>query len=249
MYHDYGWVPQLPDQRDLLLPLALPDVEIPSSVDLRNHMPPIGNQGQLGSCTAWASTAAYRYELDRLGLPDFEPSELAHYYWTRSLEGTTRSDAGASIRDAVKTLAKVGVVEQSAWPYDVAMFSKAPPASVKRSAKRHIALQYQAVMQSFTALQSALAAGLPVVVGISVYASFETPQVERTGDVPMPLHREQLLGGHAVVVVGYDNATAKWLVRNSWGPSWGMAGYFHLPYAYLTNPGLSSDFWTVSKVD
>jgi C1A family cysteine protease len=91
-------------------------------------------------------------------------------------------------------------------------------------------------------------AGLPAVIGISVYESFERQAVATTGTVPMPSKRERLLGGHAVCLVGYNDSKRRWLCRNSWGAGWGQAGYFTLPYAYLLSTGLSSDFWTLRSV-
>ncbi len=87
-----------------------------------------------------------------------------------------------------------------------------------------------------------------MVFGFSVYESFESDSVASTGVVPMPSPNEQLLGGHAVVLVGYDDTKKVWIVRNSWGTNWGQAGYFTMPYAYLTNSNLASDFWTISTV-
>jgi C1A family cysteine protease len=247
--HAFGWHPSVPDIRDYPMALAAAPASLPAKVDLRPQMPPIGDQGQLGSCTAWASTAAYRYELDKQKLADFEPSELAQYYWTRALEGTTASDAGASIRDSVKALAKTGAAAEKLWPYDISKFNQAPPNSVKQAASHHLALQYQSVPQNLTAVKSALAAGFPVLIGISVYASFESDPVARTGVVPMPTPREQLLGGHALLLVGYDDATQRFTTRNSWGTGFGDHGYVYLPYAYVTSPQLASDFWIIKRVD
>jgi C1A family cysteine protease len=247
--HAFGWHPSVPDIRDYPMALAAAPASLPAKVDLRPQMPPIGDQGQLGSCTAWASTAAYRYELDKQKLADFEPSELAQYYWTRALEGTTASDAGASIRDSVKALAKTGAAAEKLWPYDISKFNQAPPNSVKRAASHHLALQYQSVPQNLNAVKSALAAGFPVLIGISVYASFESDPVARTGVVPMPTPREQLLGGHALLLVGYDDATQRFTTRNSWGTGFGDHGYVYLPYAYVTSPQLASDFWIIKQVD
>jgi len=247
--HSFGWHPSVPDIRDYPMALTAAPASLPAKVDLRPQMPPIGDQGQLGSCTAWASTAAFRYELDRQKLADFEPSELAQYYWTRALEGTTASDAGATIRDAVKTLAKSGAAHENLWPYNIAKFAQTPPATAKQDAKHHLALQYQSVPQNLTSLKSALAAGYPVVIGIAVYASFESSTVEHTGVVPMPSPTEAMLGGHALLLVGYDDATQRFTTRNSWGTGFGDHGYVYLPYAYVTSPQLASDFWIVKKVD
>jgi C1A family cysteine protease len=245
--HALGRLADLADIRDHPLMIAAP-ASLPSSADLRPQMPPVGDQGQIGSCTAWASTAAFRYELARQKLADFEPSELAQYYWTRSLEGTTKSDAGATIRDAVKTLATVGACPENLWPYDTAKFAKAPPAAAKKAAKKNLVVEYQAVPQTADAIRGALAAGYAVVIGISVYASFESDAVAHTGMVPMPGKHEQMLGGHALCLAGYDDATARFTTRNSWGTSFGDKGYVYLPYDYVLSPKLGSDYWVVKVV-
>ena len=97
-------------------------------------------------------------------------------------------------------------------------------------------------------MKGCLAQGYPFVLGFSVYESFESPQVVRTGIAQMPAAGEQLLGGHAVLAVGYDDSAQRFVVRNSWGAGWGMKGYFTLPYAYLLDGNLSDDFWTVRQV-
>jgi len=247
--HAFGWHPSVPDIRDYPMALAAAPASLPTNIDLRPQMPPIGDQGQLGSCTAWASLGAYRYELDKQNLTDFDPSELAEYYWTRALEGTTASDAGGTIRDAVKVLAKTGAAPEKLWPYDVAKFSKAPPSNARQSAKHHLALQYQSVPQNLNSIKSALASAYPVVFGISVYASFESSTVAHTGVVPMPSPSEDFLGGHALLLVGYDDGVQRFTVRNSWGTDFGDHGYVYLPYAYVTSPQLASDFWIIKKVD
>ena len=90
-----------------------------------------------------------------------------------------------------------------------------------------------------------LADGFPFVFGFTVYESFETLKVAQTGIVPMPKKSERTLGGHAVMAIGYDQKQKHFIVRNSWGPQWGQAGYFTMPYAYLET--LASDFWTIRQ--
>jgi C1A family cysteine protease len=97
-------------------------------------------------------------------------------------------------------------------------------------------------------MKNVLAGNLPFVIGFTVYASFESSSVAATGIVPMPRPREQILGGHAVLVCGYEDSKQLFIVRNSWGTRWGVNGYFYIPYAYFTNPSLVSDLWTISKV-
>ena len=97
-------------------------------------------------------------------------------------------------------------------------------------------------------MKACLASGYPFVFGFTVYESFESPQVAKTGVAALPGPSEAVVGGHAVLAVGYDDAQHSFLVRNSWGDGWGMKGYFTMPYAYLTQSDLSSDFWTIRLV-
>jgi C1A family cysteine protease len=94
-------------------------------------------------------------------------------------------------------------------------------------------------------MRSCLAEGFPFVFGFTVYASFESAKVANTGVVPMPVLAEKVLGGHAVLAVGYNDKQKRFLVRNSWGTGWGMSGYFTIPYAYLTDSNLADDMWTI----
>lgn len=246
----YGWIPDLPDQRDHLY-AAPPSVlaTLPPSVDLRDQCPKeIYDQGQLGSCTANAIAAAFEFDLRKQGLTDFMPSRLFIYYNERVMEHTVESDSGAMIRDGIKSLSKQGVCAETAWPYDIARFADRPPQGCYQEALGNRATSYQRIVQTLSQLKGCLAHGYPFVFGFQVYESFETDEVARTGEVPLPQASEQALGGHAVLAVGYDDATGRFLVRNSWGPGWGQGGYFTMPYAYLTERNLSSDFWAVLQV-
>lgn len=246
MPHSYGWKPDTPDARDLEWhPPALLGT-LPTSVDLRSAMPIIYDQGELGSCTANAIAALMQYTRRQDALADFVPSRLFIYYGERAIEGTVNEDSGAMIRDGLKVVAKQGAPPETDWPYDIAKFRDQPPANAYTDALKDRALSYRRVRRDL--LKTALASGFPVVVGITVYESFESDAVAQSGAVPMPKKGEQILGGHAVLVVGYDDAKGTWLLRNSWGPRWGQQGYFTLPYAYLLKTHLSSDFWTVQRV-
>jgi C1A family cysteine protease len=123
-----------------------------------------------------------------------------------------------------------------------------PPAGCYQEAVNNRVLSYQRVPQTLTSLKACLAHGYPIVFGFQVYETFESQQVAATGVVPLPGTGEQLLGGHAVLAVGYDDTATRFLVRNSWGPGWGQGGYFTMPYLYLTERDLSNDFWAVLQV-
>jgi C1A family cysteine protease len=248
--HSYGWVPDVPDQRDYLF-AAPPSVlgALPASVDLTAQCPPVYDQGQLGSCTANAIGAALEFDADKQGIAGYTtPSRLFIYYNERVMEGTVASDSGAQIRDGIKSVGKQGACPEAEWPYDISKFTDQPSQQCYTDALNHRAVAYQRVARTLQQMQGCLAAGYPFVFGFTVYESFESKEVAQTGVAPMPAPNEQVLGGHAVVAVGYDNSDQRFRVRNSWGTGWGQSGYFTMPYQYLLSSGLSSDFWTVRTV-
>lgn len=245
----YGWTPDLPDQRDFLYAAPVERLAaLPPSVDLTSNCPPVYDQGQLGSCTANAIAGAFEFDQMKQGLQAFVPSRLFIYYNERVIEGTVNSDSGAQIRDGMKSVATQGVCPEDEWPYDITKFADQPPANCVQDALQNKALLYQRVARNLPQMKGCLADGYPFVFGFTVYESFESQQVAQTGHAPMPQSGEQVVGGHAVVAVGYDDSNQWFVVRNSWGTGWGMQGYFTLPYAYLTSRGLASDFWTIRSV-
>jgi len=245
----YGWRPDLPDHRDYLYASAWTGA-LPESVDLRKTCPPIYNQTSLGSCTANASGGSAHYEMLQNGLPAYCPSRLFIYYNTRKIEGTVGEDSGATIRGTIKSLATYGFCDEKLWPYDIRKFTKAPPANAYAAASQNklAAVQYMRVAQTERGLKECLAAGNTVVFGFTIYDGFESAEVAKTGIADLPKPGEKALGGHAVTLVGYENAQKRFLVRNSWGTGWGMQGYFVIPFSYLTNPRLAADFWCIKTI-
>lgn len=242
----YGWRRQLPDHRDHLY--TVDATSLPSSVDLRPGCPPVVDQGQLGSCTANAIAGALGFDMLAQN-ETFDPrSRLFIYYCERAMEGTVKQDAGAVIRDGIKAVNTYGAPPETLWPYNIARFARKPSRKAYTAARAFTSVKYSAPAQNLDALRAALAAGRPIVFGFTVYESFESQAVASTGQVPMPSPSERVLGGHAVLAVGYDDARGCFLVRNSWGTGWGLAGHCWMPYGYLTNPNLASDFWVIESV-
>lgn len=243
----YGWIPDLPDNRDYSFSAPAEVLaKLPPSADLRSQCPPVYDQGQLGSCTANAIAAAVEFDLmKQKQKPIFMPSRLFIYYNERVMEGTVASDSGAQIRDGIKCVATQGDCPEKLWPYNIGKFENKPSQSCYQNAKKYRAVNYQRVGQDSNQLKGCLALGYPFVFGFTVYDSFESEQVAKSGNAPMPAKGEKALGGHAVMAVGYDDSKQWFLVRNSWGTNWGLQVYFTLPYDYLLNDNLSSDFWTI----
>ncbi|MEB3103665.1 C1 family peptidase [Ferviditalea candida] len=209
-------------------------------------MPPVVDQGELGSCTANAIVRGLReYLLLQSGRPFERLSRLYLYWHERQVEGTVGQDAGASLRDGMKLLQKLGVCRSKLWPY-TEDFRKKPDDAAEADAIHFRISEYHRVA-GLNHLKAALAQGWPVVFGMLIYESFEGPGPVATGVIDVPdVAREQLLGGHALCAAGYDDAQQMVIVRNSWGTDWGKDGYCFIPYAIFQNPALLMDMWTGS---
>jgi C1A family cysteine protease len=243
----YGWAPDLPDQRDFLYSAPQPVLaKLPPKKDLRSGCPPVYDQGQIGSCTANAIAGAIQFEQKKQGVTVFAPSRLFIYYNERDMEGTVNSDAGAQIRDGVKSVAELGVCPEPEWPYDINKFADKAPPKCYADAKKCQAVGYQRLdSTNLNQLKGCIASGFPFVFGFTVYDAFESADVAKTGVLNMPGPKEKVQGGHAVLAVGYDDSSQRFTARNSWGKDWGIKGYFTIPYTYLTSKDLADDFWTI----
>jgi C1A family cysteine protease len=215
-------------------------------------MPPIYDQGQLGSCTANSAAAIYDYERSLQGLKFLTPSRLFIYFWTRFIEGTVDTDSGGQIRDAIKAMRLYGVVAERRWPYVISRFTKHPSNTLVLAAKHDVVVKQYAVTQTEAGLKSALNAvpPRPINFGFTCYPDLESAETAKTGILPLPSPGQQSIGGHAVDVIGYKqiNGQDYYEIRNSWGKKWGDHGHFWMPAAYILNPSLASDFWVVQAV-
>jgi len=242
-----GWIPDLPDHRDFTYVVPRTD-KLPSMVDLIPGCPAPYDQTTLRSSTAQALAAALEYDRIRRGLRSWTPSRLMLYYLGRVREGTTRVDLGMQIRTGLKVAIKDGICQEDLWGYDPTKFARKPPARCFGDVRRHYAVAYRRVPRSLHTLKVCLADGFPIICGLTVYESFASGRVARLGTVGVPGDGERCLGGHTVLVVGYDDDSRRFVIRNSWGARWGRRGYGVIPYDYLVNPDLSDDFWMIETV-
>lgn len=246
----YGWKKDKSDSRDMIHDFIIPHYhDNIKECDLRSKCPEIYDQLNLGSCTANAIAAAYEFdEMKQYEQHIFTPSRLFIYYNERSMEGTINEDSGAQIRDGIKSISVTGVCPEQMWPYDVSKFKEKPPEDCYQEAGWHQAVRYKKVKQNLKQMRQCLVEGLPFVFGFTVFESFESKEVAETGIMPLPKKGETILGGHAVMAVGFNNEKKSCLIRNSWGTSFGLNGYFWMPYEFILNPDYCSDFWTIERV-
>lgn len=213
------------------------------TVDLRSKMRLVYNQFNLGSCSAQAICAAVKHED-----PTLDGSRLFVYYNSRKYIKTTQQDSGAYLSDGIKSLQQFGVCDERFWPHIISRFKLEPSPRAYQEAKKHIATVVYHVPGTMTAMKTVLNAGFPIVLGVLVYGSFMSREAARTGNIPMPSKGETMLGGHALLCVGYDDSRNVWIMQNSWGLLWGDKGFCYLPYAYLTTAGMTSDMWSIHVV-
>jgi C1A family cysteine protease len=247
---NFGWIKDPVDKRDFKYKGITKTVTLPEKVDLRPGCPEVWDQGSCGACTAFGIAAAHQFgqiKQSTDGDTIINPSKLFIYYNERVMEGTINEDAGAIIRDGLKTVANEGVCPESEWPYIISKFSKKPPQSCYDHALNHQILSYHAIDCDIIQMKQCLAEGYPFVFGAILYSNFQSDVVTKTGIVSMPLGNQ--IGGHCMMVVGYCDINKWFIVRNSWSSKWGDNGYCYIPYKYITNPRLCSDFWTIRMVE
>ena len=248
----YGWIPDIPDQRDIWTSFPPPTkapINTPATVDLRKtgYLPEIWDQGPLGSSVAHATLAAWAFDLNKADLlQGFVPSRQFMYYNQRVIMNTVGFDSGASIRDAIKILNRIGVCSEEFYPYDPSSFTDRPIDDAWENATKHQqVIQYRRIRLLLEDILKSLSIKHPVIFGFTVYESFEHPDVARTGIMPVPKLGEKIVGAHCVLIVGYDSQRKFLLCRNSWGTGWGQGGYFWMPFAFI-NSRNCQDFWILS---
>jgi C1A family cysteine protease len=241
----YHWVPDKLDKRDH--PYLLTGASQSSVVDLRPYCSSIENQGNLGSCTGQAIAGAIEL-LHKRASRTLDVSRLFIYYYERQYIGTVNYDSGAYIRDGIKVCYTYGAPVESLWPYNINKFRTVPPSTAIKDAAKRKVTSYQRV-SDFNGVIDAVASGHPVVVGFTVYSSFESNSVAKTGVMPYPnTSKERVLGGHAVLIVGYNKNRNVFIVRNSWGTGWGEGGYFYMPLQVIQNTNMSGDFLIIKSL-
>jgi C1A family cysteine protease len=245
----HGWVPALPDARHFAFaPKAAIAKALPESVDLRASLPPVWNQGSIGSCVAHGVAIAHIAAQKKVNAKGIMPSRLALYFQGRAVRGWQNQDSGMFITDAMKVTAKYGVADEKLYPYLTTKFKLKPPASVYADALLHQTLEYQKIDSTKpNVIMAALAEGLPVVFGSTLYGNYD--KLNASNLMPEPDLSTSIIGGHCMALVGYNAAKKQFLVRNSWGKEWGDNGHHWMSFNYICNLSLTDDVWVLRSVE
>ena len=241
----YHWVKDKIDTRDH--PYRLTGATQSNIVDLRQYCSSIEDQGKLGSCTGNAIAGAIEL-LHKRQSRTLDISRLFIYYYERKFIGTVNYDSGAYIRDGIKACYTYGAPTENLWPYNISKFKMQPHKTAIVDALKRKVTSYQRAVD-FNQVMDSITSGYPVTIGFNVYSSFDSPAVAKTGIMPYPnVNKERLLGGHAVLIVGYNKTNNTFIVRNSWGTRWGDKGYFYMPFQVIQNINMSRDFWVIKSI-
>lgn len=245
-----GWIRDRPDPRDFKLHVPLHVMAtLPPSADLQPQCTPVCDQDGAGACTGAMLKGCLEFLEKKQADLNAQPLSMLFSYWcARDLEHSTGWDAGASIRDVVKGAARWGYTEEAKWPFFTSSVTSRPGTAAYNDARKSRIQRYERVFQTADQLKAVLASGLPICFGFSCLTSMFTHVVEQSGIISMPQPGDRVEGGHAVLLVAYDDSIRLFKFKNSWSPGWGRQGYGSMHYDYLLNPDLASDFWVVRLV-
>lgn len=248
---------------DKMLPATSGTFTLPASVDNRKFCSPVRDQGNLGSCTAFMATAMYEYMCKRGHRKYIPLSPLFTYKttrWLMKLEG----DTGAYIRSAIGSLVTFGTPPEEYYPYRIDRFDRVPDTLNTGFAQSFQALKYFRLDKGIPSnqllverMKEYIAKGFCLGIGFTVFESIDNEFTDDGGGfIPYPKPSEDVLGGHAVMLCGYEQFQGEdcFIFKNSWGTEWGDFGYGRIPCRYFIreegmDAPLADDIWAITKYE
>jgi C1A family cysteine protease len=223
---------------------TLKAVKAPPAVFKISSLPAIPDQGTLGTCVA----NSFSFTISKQTNENLKISRLMLYALSRCIDDTPLSqDDGTTIRSTCQAIKQYGACKETVFPYITNKAFSLPPLETFNNSKRFKSFTYLFIKQDLLSIKSALQTyNSPIVFGFMVYQSFMNA---RNGLIPMPdVNKEKLLGGHCITIVGYNDTTQMFTCSNNWSTKWGINGYCLMPYAFILNANLASDFCVTTYV-
>jgi C1A family cysteine protease len=217
--------------------------DLPRKVDMRRNMPPVYDQGRLGSCALNAIAGAVQFHETRIGLPMLMPSRLQMYYMFRESKGLVDIDTGCSFDDVIALVQENGFCTEKEWPYNISNFAVHPNEACEKVSHDHTITHFERICTNLMEMKKELSQGTPVLFGIQTFDNWRG----LNATVPLPTSSSQSVGGHGILAVGYDDDLKHVIFRNSWGEAWGDNGYGYVPFDYFKDE-LAWDFVVIRSV-
>lgn len=232
------------DLRDIPMALVLPPVPLPKAIDYTGNMSPVRDQGNEGTCVAFASVVGvkeYQDSKEYRKLIELSPRFL--YNLCKKFDGSP-DETGTYPRVAMKVLLNYGVCPENYWPYKPHQ-TDVPRKNSEIYAKKYRIKAY-ARLNGVAEMKRSLLVNGPFLAGVEVFESWFTKKVQNTGLIPVPKINEKQEGGHAICVVGFDDSRQLFKFKNSWGGRWANKGYGYLSYDYIKRHCL--DAWSATDL-
>lgn len=228
-----------------------------TSLDMRSYFSSIKDQGEIGSCLAFALTSVFEYVMYSANrTKEVNLSEQFLYYNARMLGsegGEVHGVNGSFLKPAIESLIQYGIASEDEWPYVKERADEKPSDKAYEDAKKRMLKKAQNVPRNVNAIKSALEDGYPVVGSFTLCPSFANID---HGFVTMPDEEEISYAkensensAHAMTIVGFEDNLQCFLVRNSWGKGWGVFGYCYVPYGYVEHESLFNYACILTEVD
>lgn len=251
-FYKSSWIPDKVDDRDFMYSsnseLFVP-IEVSKIVSLKKWCSPVETQKHHGSCVGNAATNAIELNRIRDGLEHVDFSRMFVYYNSRIFHSAVLKDEGTQIRYALSSINGIGVCRTYLWPYVSENINKRPSWNAYREAYKTRISAYYSIKGDYTEIieqiEHAIRSGNPVLFGCLVYSDFCSGKLQKGGIARIPGDDENYVGGHAMLIVGFDSERRLLEVKNSWGIDWANNGYCWIPYDYL-KPSRASDFWVLT---